>query len=179
VARKAYARRYAQAVFEIALEAKELEKWQADLQIIVSLTGDADIAAFLESPRVNFEGKVGLLSDYLKEIRPLALKLVQLLITKGRIDLVSEIGEEYQRLLDSYHGIEQAEVITAVTLTGGDEKAIARHLEAVMEKNLVLKTEVDPGLLGGVVARIGGKLLDGSTRSKLDALKRELKEIAS
>ncbi len=172
--RKAYARRYAQAVFEIALEKKELERWQSDLKKIVSAVGDAVFLAALESPKIKFDDKTRLLSERLGDINPLALNLVRLLITRASVGMIGDIAEEYQRLLDSYRGIEPAEVITAIPLDDEDTLRLAERLGAVVGKKVVIKPEVDSGLIGGIVARIGGKLLDGSTRSRLEALKRKL-----
>ncbi len=174
MARKAYARRYSQAVFEIALETKELDKWQSDLKKIVSVVGDTAFVALLESPKFHFNEKAKLLSERLEGINPRALNLVYLLLVKGRLVMLADIADEYRRLLDSYRGIEQAEVITAIPLDEKDKLKLAEHLGAMVGKKVVLKTEVDSSLIGGVVARIGGKLLDGSTHSKLLALKREL-----
>lgn len=174
MARKAYARRYAQAVFEIALETKELDRWQSDLKKMVSIVGDAALVTFLESPKVHFADKARLLSEQLEDISPLALNLFLLLITRGRLSIIGEIEDEYQRLLDSYHGIEPAEVSTAIPLDDEDELKLTEQLGAIVGKKVVLKSEVDPALIGGFVVRVGGKLLDGSTRGKLMALKREL-----
>ncbi len=174
MARQAYARRYAQAAFQIALERNELDRWQSDLGKVVSVMADADLVAFLESPRFHFEEKVRLLSTQLAGINPLVLNLVCLLITKGRLDIISDVADEYQRLLDSYRGIERGEVITAIPLDEADRQRLADLLGSLVGKKVVVKAEVDAGLLGGVVARVGGKLLDGSTRSKLLALKKEL-----
>jgi F-type H+-transporting ATPase subunit delta len=174
VARRAYAKRYSQAIFEIALETGELDKWQSDLPKIVSIVVEATFKAFLESPKVHFDGKARLLSEQLEGISPLALNLVLLLITKGWLSMLSDIVDEYQRLLDSYRGIESAEVITAIPLDERDELKLAEHLSAIVGKKVVLKPEVDPTLIGGFVARVGSRLLDGSTHGKLMALKREL-----
>jgi F-type H+-transporting ATPase subunit delta len=174
MARKAYARRYAQAVFEIALEKKELERWQSDLQKIVSAVSDTDFLAALESPKLKFDDKTGLLSQRLGDISPLALNLMSLLITRAGVGMIGEIADEYQRLLDSYHGIEPAEVITAIPLDDKDIQKLTENLSVLVGKKVVLKSEVDPGVIGGIVAKVGGKLLDGSTRSKLAALRREL-----
>lgn len=174
MARRGYARRYSQAVFEIALETKELDRWQSDLKKVVSVVGDAAFMALLESPRFHFEDKTRLLSERLEGINPLALNLVLLLVTRGRLSIIGDIADGYQRLLDSYRGIESAEVTTAVPLDDKDRVKLAEHLGAMVGKKVKLKCEVDPSLIGGIVARIGGKLLDGSTRSKLMALKREL-----
>lgn len=172
--RRAYVKRYSQAIFEIALENGELDKWRSDLPKVASIVGEATFKAFLESPKVHFDGKARLLSERLEDISPLALNLVLLLITKGRLSMLGDIVDEYQRLLDSYRGIESAEVITAILLDERDELKLAEHLSAIVGKKVVLKPEVDPTLIGGFVARVGSRLLDGSTHSKLMALKREL-----
>ena len=88
--------------------------------------------------------------------------------------MVSDIADEYQRLLDSHRGIEPAEVTTAVPLDDEDRQRLTEQLSTITGKSVMIKAKVDPSVLGGIMARIGGKLLDGSTRSKLAALKREL-----
>jgi len=174
VARRVYARRYTQAVFEIALETRELDRWQSDLGKIASLGEDAALIAALESPRFRFEDKARLLREWLGGVSPLALNLVYLLVLKGRLGLAGEIAAGYQRLLDSYRGIEQAEVTTAIPLDDEDRLRLEKRLSAALGKKVVLKPEVDADLIGGFVARIGDKLLDGSTRSRLLALKKGL-----
>lgn len=172
--RKAYARRYAQAVFEIALEKNELERWQADLQKIVGAIADETFLAALESPKIKIEDKAALLKKLPGGISPLAVNLVLMLIGRSGVAMVAEIAGEYQRLLDDYHGIQTADVITAVPIDDKDKEKLAEKLSALVAKKVVLKQEVDPEILGGIIARVGGKLLDGSTRSKLAALKRDL-----
>ncbi|MFC2034596.1 ATP synthase F1 subunit delta [Chloroflexota bacterium] len=174
MARKAYARRYSQAVFEMAVDRGELDSWQSDLTKIASLGEDAAFAMLLETPKLHFDDKAKLLSERLSDINPLALNLVYLLVANGRLSMVGEIVDEYQRLLDGYRGIERAEVITAVPLTDEDKSSLEERLGVVVGKKVVIKPEVDSRLIGGIVARIGGKLLDGSTRSRLEALKREM-----
>lgn len=178
MARKAFGRRYAQAVFEIALEKKELDQWQADLNKIAGLTEDTGLVAVLESPKFPLEAKVKLLSERLGRMNPLALNLASLLVSKGRLRLVSYIADEYHRLLNNYRGIEQAEVATAVPLTDEDSKMLAERLTAITDKKIVLKPQVDPGLIGGIIARVGDKLIDGSVRTRLRELKRQMAERA-
>ncbi len=174
MAQRAFAKRYSQAVFEIALDAGELDRWQSDLKKVARLLEDARLVDFLKSPKVHLDDKSRLLSDQLGEINPPVLNLVLLLITKDRLGVIGEVAEGYQRLLDSHRGIEKAVVSTAVPLDDGDKARLARQLGAMFDRKVVLETEVNPDLIGGVVARICGKLLDGSTRSKLAALKKEL-----
>jgi len=174
LARRLHAKRYAQAVFEIALETKEPDKWQSDLSELISLLGDAELVAFLENPKVHLADKGKLLTERLKDMNPLALNLVLLLVAKGRLRILGEIVEEYERLLNSYRGIEPAEVITAISLDEEEKQKLTEHLSAIVGKKVVLKPEVDPGVIGGFVARVGGKLLDGSISGKLMALRKEL-----
>ena len=171
----ASARRYAQAVFEIAQEAKELDRWRSDLEEIAGVTADTAFMAWLESPRLPFNDKAKILSERLKGISPLALNLVLLLATRDKLGIIGDIADDYQQRLDSYRGIEPAEVITAIPLEAKDRVKLAGSLGAVVGRKVVLKTaRVDPGLIGGIVARVGGKLLDGSIRGRLAALQREL-----
>ncbi|MBI2853202.1 MAG: ATP synthase F1 subunit delta [Chloroflexi bacterium] len=171
MARRASGRRYAQAVFQIALEKQEPDLWLADLVKISKLGEDAALVAVLGNPKVRFDDKTRLLSAELAGVNPLALSLVYLLVARNRFGLVGDIAAEYQELLDSHRGIEAAEVVTAVPLDEEDRAGLVRRLEAMVGKKVTLKTSVDTGLLGGVVARVGGKLFDGSTRTRLEALK--------
>jgi F-type H+-transporting ATPase subunit delta len=171
VARRIYARRYAQAVFSIALEKNELDRWQSDLEKIAVLSEDDTFIALMENPKVSFGDKAKVLAEPLADINPLALNLVYLLMTRGRLGLIGDIADEYQRLLDSHRGIEQAEVITAVPLDAKERRRLEKDLGAVVGKKVVLQPRVDPSLLGGIIARVGGKLLDASTHSKLVALR--------
>ena len=174
MAKRAYPRRYAQAVFELARERGELDKWPSDLEKIARLGEDEALIAWLESPKFPFDDKARILAERLGDINPLALNLACLLAARGRLGLAGDIADEYQRLLDSYRGIERAEVSTAVPLDDREKQRLGERLGALIGKEVVLKTEVDSELIGGIVARVGGKLLDGSTRSRLLALKREL-----
>jgi F-type H+-transporting ATPase subunit delta len=158
-------------VFSIARERNELDRWQSDLRKIARLGEDATFMALAENPKIRFEDKARLLTEGLGDINPLALNLVYLLVAKGRLSMVGDVADEYQRLLDSYRGIEQAEVTTAIPLDDKDKQRLEERLGAVVGKKVVLKPRVDSNVVGGIVARIGGKLLDGSTHSKLLALK--------
>lgn len=178
MAKSIYSRRYSQAVFRIALDSKELNRWQSDLRKIASLVNDAALFALLENPEVSFDDKAKVLSERLGDINPLALKLVSLLVTKGKLGMIGDIADEYQRLVDNYRGIEGAEVAevtTAIPLDDEDKLKLAQRLTSLVGKPVVLKPKVDPSLIGGLIIRVGDKLIDGSIRSKLLSLKRDLK----
>ena len=176
MAKKAHVERYVQAVFDIAVERQELDKWQSELRKIAVLGEDPEIAALLENPKLRFEDKRKLLAGVLADVSPLALNLVYLLVTRGRLNVVAEIADGYQEMLDKYRGIERADVVTAIPLDDDDKRRLETRLGAVVNKKVIIKQEVDPDLLGGIVARMGGKLLDGSVRSRLAALKSEIEK---
>lgn len=177
MANSAYAIRHAQEVFETALEKKELNKWQSDLRRIASLTKDTTLLALLENPEVPFDDKATVLSERLVEVNPEALKLVSELVAKGRLAEIGDIADEYQRLVDDHRGIEGAEVAeitTAIELDDEDKLRLSQRLTSIVGKPIVLKPKVDRSVIGGIIIRVGDKLIDGSIRSKLEALKREM-----
>ncbi len=171
------AKRYARAAFNMAVDTKDFSKWLSDLRKIASLTRDDVVFALLNNPEVSFDDKAKLLSKRLGGINPLALKLVSLLVYNGRLGIIGDIAVEYQRLLDNYHGIEGAEIVevtTAIPLDDEDRLRLAQYLTDMLDKPIVLKHEVDSSFIGGIVIRTGDKLIDGSIRSKLEALRKDL-----
>ena len=134
MARDTDARRYAQAVFQIALEKGELDRWQADLEKVAALGEDRELVALLENPRLPFEEKQKLLSGRFTGVNELALNLVYLLLTRNSLALVGEVANEYRLLLDSHRGIEEAEVTTAVPLEEEDRKSLEERLGAMVGK---------------------------------------------
>lgn len=169
-----YSKRYAQAVFEIALEHNELEKWQSDLDRLADLEKDADVALILDSRKLSFEDKTKVVDARLTGVSPMARNLAYLLVSGNRMDLINDIASQYQSLLDSHNNVEHAEVTTAVALDEPEKEKIRTALSSIIGKQIVMQVHVDPAILGGIVARINGKLLDGSTRNRLDSLKSSL-----
>jgi F-type H+-transporting ATPase subunit delta len=168
------AKRYAQAVFDIACEKNDLDRWVGDLRVIAELAAQPGVVDFLASSRVPFEDKERLLSAGLADASPLALNLARLLVQKGRIALAEQVREEYQRLLDEHRGMTHALVFTAVPLSEEEERAVSQRLRELTGKEIVLERQVDPEILGGLVARVGDRLVDGSTRTRLLELRRQL-----
>jgi F-type H+-transporting ATPase subunit delta len=171
---RTYAKRYAQAIFQLGLEKNDLEKWRSNLALVAGMGENVDLVSLLKNPKVPFEDKTKLLSQFLTGASQPALKLVYLLVSKDRLHLVKDIQEEFQSLLDSHSGIEPAVVVTAVDIDEDTRAGLVKHLETIFSKKIIAEFQVDPRIIGGVVIRTGGKLLDLSTRSRLAALKKEL-----
>jgi F-type H+-transporting ATPase subunit delta len=174
VASKHSLKRYAQAIFEIALEHDELDKWQVDLKQITGLGANADVLVLFKSPKINYDDKAKIIDERLQTISPLARNLAYLLVSRNKMNLIDGIAEQYQRLVDHYRGVERAVVTTAISLDQAETEKLNKALESLTGKSIIMETRVDPGILGGLVARIDGKLLQGSTQDKLLTLKKAL-----
>ncbi len=168
------AKRYSQAVFEIAQEHQELDKWQSDLQKLAVLTQNPDFISVMENPRFPNAEKSRFLSSQPLDISPLAMNLANILIEKGIFGLVQDIYAGYQELLDRSRGVEKATVTTAVNLDQEEQRKLVERLSNISGKKVILTVNVDEGIIGGIVAKVGGKIIDGSTRSRLAALRNEL-----
>ena len=119
--------------------------------------------------------KLRLLDAGLKAyLSPLAMNLVRLLEQRGKVALAREIQVAFQAMLDDRRGVAHAVVTTAVPLADDERAAVAAKLSAMTGKQVDVMSVVDASIIGGIVARIGDQLVDGSTRSRLAALKRSL-----
>jgi F-type H+-transporting ATPase subunit delta len=167
-------KRYAQAVFELAQEGGHLDLWAGDLEAVDQAVGNEDFRAFLNHAGVAAEAKFKAIGEVLPGVHPLIRNLVDLLVANGLVDLVRDVRETYGILLDEHRGRQRVEVISAVPLEPQELEHITQFVSNLAGKEVVLSTQVDEAILGGVVIQIGDQLLDGSTRSRLDALRSRL-----
>ena len=169
------ARRYAQAVFELASERSEHDTWLDDLSYLALTLESAQFGEFLDSPQASEDRKAELIGNTLGDrVSPLARNLISLLAARSMTSLLPGIVDHYQRLLDAHRGIEQGEVVSAVPL-GDDQRAkLEELLKGIVGKEVRLSTRVEPGIIGGFVARVGDRVIDGSTSGRLQKLRRDL-----
>jgi F-type H+-transporting ATPase subunit delta len=167
-------KRFAQAVFELARDSSTLDLWSRDLAKIAALAQNEDLVAVLENPKFVFENKSKLLDNQLFGINPLVKNLVFILTGQGQFHLISKVYREYERLLNDFRGIAQAELTTAVPLDEDERKKLADRLSTITGKKIVIIEKVDPTIIGGMIVRVEGKIIDGSTRTQLEALKTQL-----
>jgi F-type H+-transporting ATPase subunit delta len=168
-------KRYAQAVFSMAKEQNEIDKWQVNLKKIASVMTEPEFIGIVENPGLSFELKTELVREKLGKISPLALNLAYLLIQKNKCKISPQIAEHYERLTDEYHRIKRAEITTAVPLNNTEKGKLEHRLETITDNKIITRFRTDPDIIGGIVARIDGRLLDGSIRSKLDILRKSLR----
>jgi F-type H+-transporting ATPase subunit delta len=170
----AAARRHARAAFQIALERNELDICRGDLERLSKAVEDPLLFAFLENPKVHFENKAKVLRQGFAGVNPMVINLALLLVSRGRLNIITNVAKEYERMVDEKKGIAHADVVTAVSLSSDDENKLARRLGDIVGSKVVVSTGVSPEIIGGLVIKVGDKLIDGSTKSQFRALKKSM-----
>ena len=172
------ARNYAEALLQAA-EAKGQGAVETFGRLIDGLAGaigsDPTIAIVLESPRVAKAAKGRLLAEALKGVAPAELvRFLQAVVRRGRQGLLIEIAQEYQALVD----LKENRVHAGITLSTVPDETLTRRiverLTEVLGKEVRAHVKADPGILGGVVVRIGDRVYDGSLKRRLTTLRRRM-----
>jgi F-type H+-transporting ATPase subunit delta len=167
------AKRYAQAVFAIAQADGTISQWRSELADIAAVLAESDLAARFADGRVPVEQRQAL-AERVLDLSPKALNLARLLIAKGRSGDARAVADAFNRLADEAEGIVHAEVTTAVELTGDEVQRIAQRLGEQLKARVDIATRVDPTIVGGLVVRVGDRMIDGSIRTRLRELRKEL-----
>ena len=171
---RAAAKRYSRALFEMALQRDRLDQWAGDLSFMSEQLQNDELRAFLEHAKVPLLQKLQATEEVLEGIDPMVQNLLAVLVSRGIVGLIPDVEAAYQRLLNQHRGREQVEVRSAVPLEDAETEKIARFLAELISKEVVLDTSVDPSILGGLVIKVGDKLIDGSARTKLEELGKQL-----
>ena len=174
MASEVVAKRYARAAFEIAVEERQTAAWSQALGRIADFLGDREAARVLENTRASQEVKHRLIAAGLGDLPRTSLNLAHILVNKGRTALAPEIAQQFARMIEQHEGVARARAVTAVELSDTDLRALSQRLRDATGRQIVLETAVDPSILGGVVVQIGDRLIDGSTKAKLEALRDSL-----
>ena len=174
--RGAAARRYAQAVFDLAKEAGTLDQWLADLKTLNSLFGSEQAVAMLEDPKLTPDAQNKIVDDLISkvQIEPLVGNFIKLLVQRGRLASLPRIVELFGEMYNREKGIVIADVTTAVPLDEAHRKEVADRLAKITGKTVEIRMHTDPSILGGIITRIGDELLDSSVASQLALLAERL-----
>jgi F-type H+-transporting ATPase subunit delta len=171
------ARRYAKAVLEIGTENKNLEKMGADLRSLSKAMKDsAELQSVLTNPAIRRADRRRVIDGLLSAIgaQPLTKNLVYLLLDSERLSSVGDISREVDAMIEARSGKITAEVISAKPLEMSQLTEITVALEKLSGKKVTVTKREDASLLGGVVAKLGDKVYDGSLRTQLRNLRDEL-----
>lgn len=167
------AKNYAEALLDLAQKDGDLAKWGRLIdQMAESMSSDAKVSLFLASPRVSAAAKNKILAAALEgQVPATFLKFLQALVRNRRQLLIPQIATQFHSLVDVVENRVHAAVTVAKPQSEADQKVIADRLSKVVGKTVVPHFYVNPGILGGLVVRVGDTVLDGSMRKRLATLK--------
>jgi len=177
MARRVSAKRYALALYQLAVENGGVEEWFDSLKSCSDILSDAALAGLMKAPKVNLNQKMAVISEVLPGLPKFVGNLLGILVTRGDTGIIPSVVEEYRVLLDLENGRGHAEITSVIPLDKSQLEKLGSYLDELTGKQVELNNVVDPGILAGVVARIGDKLIDGSAKTKLQDLKKSLTQL--
>ena len=162
--------RYASALFELAREREAVDAVARDLEAVSTMLDEsAELGRALESPVVKAEAKASIARALGERagFDDLTVRFLGVLGEEQRLDLVADMANAFQALVADHRGETTVEVVSAVPLAAEQEAAVREMAAASLGRTIRLETAVDPDLLGGLVVRIGSRMIDASVKTKL------------
>jgi len=172
--------RYAAALFELALEEHGIDAVRVNLDRFDEMVGEsADLARLLRSPVFTAEEQAAALSAVLERARidGLAAKFLKLVTSNRRLFAVRDMVRAYRTLVAKHKGEVTAQVTVAETLSDSHLTALKDALASVSGKNVQVDVSVDPAIIGGLVVKLGSRMVDASLRTKLQSIRHAMKEV--
>jgi len=172
--------RYATALFELALESKKLKGVEKDLIAFrAMLDSSDDLVRLVRSPVFSAADQQNALAAILKKagIKGLTENFFNLVARNRRLFAIRDIIGGFEALLAHHRGEVTAEVASASKLSPAQTKALKTTLKAAIGQDIQISTQVDPALLGGLVVKVGSRMIDTSLQTKLNNLKFAMKEV--
>ena len=170
--------RYAIALFELARDSKKLDKVGASLATLKqALAGSDDLSRLVTSPLVSRTDAAKAVAGLTKPLKldPLTANFLGVLAQNRRLGALKAIIRDFNTLSARYRGETSAQVITAHPLDHGQMAALTARLKSMVGTEVAVDATVDPNILGGLIVRLGSRQIDGSIRTKLNALATAMK----
>lgn len=165
------ARPYARAAFEFALAGHGLDSWSGKLALFAGLMGEPAIRSACRSPETSPQKRADILLELTGDASDEAMRnFVQLLSANGRLELLPEIHEVFERLRAEHEQSVPVRAVSAYPLTPDQIDALRQKLEGRLQRKVQIETDVDSKLIGGVLIHAGDKVIDGTIRGRLDRL---------
>ncbi|MBN35952.1 MAG: F0F1 ATP synthase subunit delta [Rhodospirillaceae bacterium] len=172
--------RYARALYELAYESKQLDQAADDLRALsAALSESDDLRRLVDSPVLSRDEQGKAMTAIMDAMKTgdLVCNTVGLLAQQRRLFALDDIISDYLRLLAAHRGEATAEVTSARELSGDELDKLRAALKDIVGRDVAVETKVDPDLLGGLVVRIGSRMLDSSIRTKLERLELAMKGV--
>jgi F-type H+-transporting ATPase subunit delta len=171
--------RYATALFELARDENSIDAVKADLDRFAAMLDEsADLKRLVRSPVFAAEAQLKALSAVLEkaEITGVSANFLKVLAANRRLFAVSEVIRAFNALVAKFKGEATADVTVAETLSDKNLEALKAALKSVTGKDVTLNMKVDPSIIGGLVLKLGSRMVDSSLRTKLNSIKNAMKE---
>jgi F-type H+-transporting ATPase subunit delta len=171
--------RYATALFELARDEKSIDAVRADLdRFNAMLNESADLKRLVRSPVFSSEAQSRALTAVLDQagISGISANFLKVLTANRRLFAVADVIRAFNALVARYKGEATADVTVAETLSDKNLDALKTALNAVTGKDVTLNVKVDPSIIGGLVLKLGSRMVDSSLRTKLNSIKHAMKE---
>lgn len=173
--------RYAQALFEVGEETQTTSELYQELkQLVDILNENKDLYNFLKSPLIGRDDKKNVMKNIFEnQLSKNMNNFLKIVIDKDRISVIENIQESYKSLLNDKNNILEGTVITAVALNEKEIKDLEKNLSTKYNKNVTLTNVVDETILGGVLVKLGNEEIDGTVRTRLSKMKKQLSQVIS
>lgn len=171
--------RYATALFELARDEKSVDAVKADLdKFDAMLSESADLKRLVRSPVFSADAQLKALTAVLERagISGVAAKFLKVLTSNRRLFAVGDVIRAFRALVAKFKGEATADVTVAETLSDKNLDALKTALKSVTGKDVALNVKVDPSIIGGLVVKLGSRMVDSSLRTKLNTIKHAMKE---
>lgn len=171
----AIARRYAGAIFDLAIKQNTLDRTLEDVKGIAQLFAIRKLSYLLREPHIPAKRKETAIRQSLADkVLPTSLNLALLVVQRELVEAMPNIATELEKRVLDYRNQAVAEVTTATPLDAAQQALIKQALEKQTGKTIIMHTRIDPSIMGGVVARVGDEVIDGSIRHRLTTLRQQL-----
>ena len=175
----AVARRYAQALADVAVARNQVEQVESELRQVAELvSSNRELYELFASPIIPQPDKRRVLDAIIERARlsPVMANLLRVMLQHYRLHYINEVYEQFRREMNARRGVVSAEVVTAHEIGPSERETLGKRLEAMTGKQVQLQFKTDPSLIGGVVTRVGSVVYDGSIRTQLQEIKERLKQ---
>ncbi|MCT4592772.1 MAG: F0F1 ATP synthase subunit delta [Anaeromicrobium sp.] len=173
------AKTYAQALYDVGLEGKSIDKFLEELNFIrKSFDENEDLFRLYKTPKINKEEKKVITDNIFKgNVSEEIVNFIKVLLDKRRINKFYDIVKAYEKMANEYYGIVDGLVDSAIKLDNDTLKKLEEKLSIVTNKKVKLENNVDPSIMGGIRVRVGDKVFDDTIKNRLDNLAEELAQI--
>lgn len=176
---KLVAKRYAEALFQVAAESENLEQIREEIHFVAEVfESNPELNTIFTHPRLSKKEKKEMLEELFRgKVSESVLNLCYITVDKGREGYLPEISREYTILSNAEQGIVEATALTAVPMSEDELDALEKRLSEQFNKRIQLSNLIDESVIGGVLLKVGDKVMDGSLKGRLDSIEKELKNI--